>query len=303
MHVERVPLHLAEPPVVVNAGVGVHGVRSLHDVFRLPDLWQLHLYGYSAELTIGGRTYTVAPGWVSFVPADVQVRFDYAGRSEHLFAHFRPAAAGEPVEVPVVRDAGPAAAGLSDLLSAAISASPGGSPRTAAEVWTALWRIAQLPEPATGRARHTAVATAIAHIEANLARPLAVPDIARVAGVSHNHLTRLFRAETGLPVVGWIRQRRMARARHLLTATTMSIPAVAASVGIYDLQAFNKACRRELGASPRAMRSVLSGQAALHDRAEPGCQLVDGRGGDRLDPHDVARHREAQDLHGHHAGP
>jgi AraC family transcriptional regulator len=56
-------------------------------------------------------------------------------------------------------------------------------------------------------------------------------------------------------VVGWIRQRRMARSRHLLTATTMSIPAVAASVGINDLQAFNKACRRELGASPRAVRA------------------------------------------------
>jgi transcriptional regulator GlxA family with amidase domain len=47
----------------------------------------------------------------------------------------------------------------------------------------------------------------------------------------------------------------MARARHLLTATTMSIPAVAASVGINDLQAFNKACRRELGASPRVVRA------------------------------------------------
>ena len=46
----------------------------------------------------------------------------------------------------------------------------------------------------------------------------------------------------------------MARARHLLTATTMSIPAIAASIGITDLQAFNKACRRELGRSPRAIR-------------------------------------------------
>jgi transcriptional regulator GlxA family with amidase domain len=47
----------------------------------------------------------------------------------------------------------------------------------------------------------------------------------------------------------------MARARHLLTATTMRIPAVAATVGFTDLQAFNKACRRELGSSPRAIRA------------------------------------------------
>ncbi|OZM77734.1 AraC family transcriptional regulator [Pseudonocardia sp. MH-G8] len=254
----RVALHLAEPPVVVNAGVGVHGVRSPYDVFRLPDLWQVHVYGYAATLTVAGRPHAVTPGSVSLVPAGVQVRFDYAGRSEHLFAHFRTSPAGEPASVPVVQDAGPAAAGLSGLMRAAIEAFPGGSPRVAAEVWTALWRIAQLPEPDTGHARHGAVAAAIAHIEANLARPLTVPDVARVAGMSHNHLTRLFRAETGLPVVGWIRRRRMARARHLLTATTMSIPAIAATVGIDDLQAFNKTCRRELGASPRAVRATPS---------------------------------------------
>jgi AraC family transcriptional regulator len=55
----------------------------------------------------------------------------------------------------------------------------------------------------------------------------------------------------------------MARARHLLVSSTLSIPAVAASVGIADLQAFNKACRRELGGSPRAVRAgnVVAGAA------------------------------------------
>jgi hypothetical protein len=121
------------------------------------------------------------------------------------------------VSVPVVQDAGPAAAGLSDLLRSAIEASPGASPRVAAEVWTG------------------------------------------------------FRAETGVPVVGYIRQRRMARARHLLIATTMSIPAIAASIGITDLQAFNKACRRELGASPRAIRA---GACPGHTAALAGEGLV-----------------------------
>jgi transcriptional regulator GlxA family with amidase domain len=65
----------------------------------------------------------------------------------------------------------------------------------------------------------------------------------------------LFRAETGYTVVGYIRRRRMERARHLLRESTLSIPAIAASVGVADLQAFNKACRRELGDSPRAVRA------------------------------------------------
>ncbi|MFC0628657.1 AraC family transcriptional regulator [Kribbella deserti] len=258
--VERVPLYLEEPPDLINPGVGVHGVQSLRDVFRLPDLWQFHVYGYHADLTINGHVYPVRPGSVSLVPPGVQVAFDYRGRSEHLFAHFRTALAGDPVMVPVVQDAGVASTVLSDLLREAIRASPGGSRRVVAEVWAALWRVAQLPEQSTHGSSHAAVATAVAHIEANLARPLAVPELARVAGISHNHLTRLFRAETGMTVVAYLRGRRMARARHLLTSSTLSIPAVAASVGINDLQAFNKACRRELGGSPRAVRTGKYGR-------------------------------------------
>lgn len=261
--VERVALHLAEPPELVNPGVGVHGVWTQRDVFRLPDLWQFHVYGYHADLTINGQAYPVHPGSVSLVPPGVQVAFDYRGRSEHLFAHFRTSSAGDPVMVPVVQDAGVESTVLSDLLRQAIRASPGGSRRVVAEVWAALWRVAQLPAPSSDGSSHAAVATAVAHIEANLARPLAVPELARVAGISHNHLTRLFRAETGMTVVAYVRRRRMTRARHLLTSSTLSIPAVAASVGINDLQAFNKACRRELGASPRAVRNTVA--AALED--------------------------------------
>lgn len=254
-----IELHLAQPPEVVNVGAGIHGVRQLRDVFRLPDLWQLHLYNYSADLTVAGTTYSVAPGYVSLTPAGTQVRFDYRGRSEHLYAHFRPVVAGEPSYVPVVQDAGEAAPMLSGLLRSALEASPSGSARTTAEVWTALWRIVDLTDSREGETRHPAVAAAIGYIEANLAQPLTVPVLARLAGVSHNHLTRLFHAETGSTVIAYIRGRRMTRARHLLVSSTLSIPAVAASVGIPDLQAFNKTCRRELGGSPRTIRNAVAG--------------------------------------------
>ncbi|MEV0290129.1 AraC family transcriptional regulator [Kribbella sp. NPDC050820] len=255
-----IALHLAAPPEVVSVGAGIHGVRSLRDVFRLPDLWQLHLYSYSAELTVDGTAYAVAPGYVSLTPAGTLVQFDYRGRSEHLYAHFRPTLAGEPSYLPVVQDAGSAAPVLAELLRSALEALPSGSARVTAEVWTALWRIAELGSSASAQdATHPAVSAAIAHIEANLAQPLTIPALARMAGVSHNHLTRLFHAETGLTVIAYIRRRRMARARHLLVSSTLSIPAVAASVGIPDLQAFNKTCRRELGGSPRAVRNAVAG--------------------------------------------
>ncbi len=243
------------PPQVVNVGVGIHGIARRRDVFRLPDMWQLHLYRYDAELTVDGVAYAIRPGHVSLIPPGAQVHFLYRGRSEHLYAHLRLAASGEARGIPLMQDGGAETPMLSALMLQAIAASPSTPARAAAEVWAVLWRVSQLATPTEAGRPHPAVATAIAHVESHLASPLTVPEIARVAGVSHNHLTRLFRDETGDTVVAHIRRRRMERARHLLRESTLPIPTVAASVGVGDLQAFNKACRRELGASPRAVRA------------------------------------------------
>ncbi|WP_158850165.1 helix-turn-helix domain-containing protein [Saccharothrix deserti] len=249
---EHVTVRLDAPPVVVNLGVGVHGVGNRRDEFLLPELWQLHLYGYTAELSVGGTTHPIRQGHVSLVPPGVRVSYRYQGRSEHLYVHLRLSGKGEALTVPVMQDAGADTPLLAGLLRHAITVAPASPAMAAAEVWTVLWRVARLT--ASG-GPHGAVAAAIAHVEANLAEPLTVPDIATAAGVSHNHLTRLFRAETGDTVVAYIRRRRLERARHLLRESTLPIPAVAAVVGFTDLQAFNKACRRELGASPRAVRA------------------------------------------------
>ncbi|WP_049580882.1 AraC family transcriptional regulator [Streptomyces sp. SBT349] len=248
-------VRLDEPPRVAGIGVGVHGTASPHDTFRLPDLWQLHLYRYTARLIVADTAYTIRPGTVSLVPPGTLVRYQYRGRSEHLYAHLRLSPTGEPRTVPAVQDAGAHTATLSAQLLQAISSAPQAPARTTAEVWSVLWRVAHLPAPDTEGAGHQAVAAAIAHIESRLAEPLTVPGVALAAGVSHNHLTRLFRAETGDTVVAHIRRRRMERAGHLLRETTLPVRSVAASVGIGDLQAFNKICRRELGASPRAVRA------------------------------------------------
>ncbi|MER5430255.1 AraC family transcriptional regulator [Streptomyces sp. NPDC002588] len=255
---DSVELTLDLPPQVANAGVGVHGYAGPHDVFRLPRLWQLHLYGYSGTLEFGGFRHPIRPGHVSLVPPDTEVHFHYdTTPSEHLYAHFRLPGEGERRRVPVMQDAGPDAAVLRGLLRQTVAADTQCPARAAAELWTVLWRMTGLAGASGSgeESRHPALRTAMAHIEEHLAAPLGVPDIARAAGISHTQLTRLFRKHTGLTVVGYIRRRRMERARHLLIASTLAIPAIAATVGIPDLQAFNKTCHRELGASPRAVRS------------------------------------------------
>lgn len=242
-------LRLGAPPTVANAGVGVHGINTARDVFRLPDLWQLHLYGYSAAFAADGLWYDLRPGVVSLVPPGTTVEFRYRGRSEHLYVHFAMAGRRDPF----VGDAGEALPVLRELLLDAIAAFPTAPERSAASVWAALWRVADLIG-ATHAPRNPVVAAVVRQIEAHLAEPLAVAELARVAGVSHNQLTRLFREHVGDTVVGYIAGRRMARALHLLQASTLSVTAIAAAVGIPDLQAFNKACRKAFGASPRALR-------------------------------------------------
>ncbi|MFK8907063.1 helix-turn-helix domain-containing protein [Streptomyces sp. YS-3] len=250
---------LDEPPTLAAVGIGVHGPAGQVDVFSLPDHWQLHLYGYEADLTVDGTAHAIRPGRVSLVPPGAETRYRYRGHSRHLYVHLRLSRTGTAHRIPVIQDAGPELDALTVQLRQALGAWPKTPARAAAEVWAALWRVAQLTpatEPNAQAAVHPAVACAVALIEARLGEPLTVPEIATAAGVSHNHLTRLFRAATGETVVGYIRTRRMERARHFLQATTLSVPAVAASVGIPDLQAFNKACRRALGASPRGIRAA-----------------------------------------------
>jgi AraC-like DNA-binding protein len=259
---QHVELTLDLPPQVVNAGVGVHGSAGPHEVFRLPRLWQLHLYGYAGVLEFGGTRHPIRPGHISLVPPGTEVHFHYdAPRCEHLYAHFRLPGGGERRRVPAMQDAGAEAAVLSGLLRQTVAAGTQSPARASAELWTVLWRATALADAAEHRpgVRHPALRTAMAHIEEHLAGPLTIPDIARAAGVSPTHLTRLFRDGTGHTVVAHIRRRRMERARHLLIASTLAIPAIAATVGIPDLQAFNKTCRRELGASPRSVRAAAGG--------------------------------------------
>jgi hypothetical protein len=87
--VRHVPLRLDEAPTVVDAGIGVHGVSTAHDVFRLPDLRQLHLYHYEGALSLGQSVHPIRRRHVSLVPPNTDVRFHYRGRSEHFYVHLR----------------------------------------------------------------------------------------------------------------------------------------------------------------------------------------------------------------------
>jgi AraC-like DNA-binding protein len=272
LHVTEPPaviMDLSEAPRVVSQGRATHGVGRLVDEFRLPGLWSLHLYGYTAELEVDDVAYVITPGSVSLVPPESLIRYRYEGSSTHLYAHLqvdRESTADQPVgaagvawPLHLIMHPGSELPVITDLFESAVGSAATRPERTRADLWLALLRLAALDRDrdlagSRGSLGAEHLTKALAHIERHLAEPLTVPEIATAVGVSHNHLTRLFTAGQGETVVGYVRRRRVEHARQLLVHSTMSIAAIAATVGIRDLQAFNKACRAVTGLGPRALR-------------------------------------------------
>ncbi|HLT62449.1 MAG TPA: AraC family transcriptional regulator [Microlunatus sp.] len=249
-----VEISLAAPPEVHAQGRSTHGIGRLEDRFQLPRSWSLHLYDYRAELEVDGRTFEVAPGTVSLVPPAARIRYRYQGPSTHLYAHLG-AVAGPATRLPMIMSPGAELPMITDLMTSAVSSAAFRPERTRADIWGVLLRLSDRPLPRRPASpTHDHVVAAMAYIESRLTDRLTVPQVAAAAGISANHLTRLFAAEVEQTVVGYIRRRRIEHARRLLTSSTMSISAIAAAVGFPDLQAFNKACRAVTGQSPRRLR-------------------------------------------------
>lgn len=98
-------------------------------------------------------------------------------------------------------------------------------------------------------------------IDAHLAEPISITELAAELSVSPKTLSRRIKAATGGSPVKFIQQRRLLRASHLIETTTRSIEAVAAEVGYQDGTALRKLVKREFGTTPAALRAARSPQA------------------------------------------
>jgi len=94
----------------------------------------------------------------------------------------------------------------------------------------------------------------VEHLEANLARPVGIAELAAIAGLSPYHFARSFRTATGEPPHRALVRLRLERARSLLERTDRPVGEVAAAVGYETPQALARAFRRELGTTPGAYR-------------------------------------------------
>lgn len=243
---------LAQPPEIVALSKNVHGFDPV-DVYCLPHLWSLHLYAYEGELKVGPHELPIRPGHLGLTPAGKVTEFHYRGISTHIYAHFRFPASEEPSQrLPAMIDLGDRYEETYQRLAAAVGADPR---RQSALVWDLLWEMSEAASSdANPSGPHPAVRIAVEAIEGRLTEPLSVAELAREACVSYSYLARLFQEEFGESVVAYIRRRRVERATHLLTRSTLPIKSIGPAVGISDLQRFNKLIRQETGLSPRQLR-------------------------------------------------
>lgn len=92
------------------------------------------------------------------------------------------------------------------------------------------------------------------YINANLDQPLTLDDLAVEAGLSPYHLAKMFKVNFGLPPHRFVMDRRICRAKELLTHTDAALADVALACGYSSQSHFTNSFRRYMGVSPKVYR-------------------------------------------------
>src|SRR5580698_8812271 len=92
-------------------------------------------------------------------------------------------------------------------------------------------------------------------IESHLAEALSLDEIAGVAGISRFHMVRAFAAATGLPVMRYVRARRLTEAARALASGAPDILSLALEADYGSHEAFTRAFRDRFGVTPEAVRA------------------------------------------------
>ncbi len=254
-------LNLNQPPEIVSAGLSTHGLNG-EERYLLANHWCLHLYLYEVELQFDQYRFQVRPGYVTIVPPNIPICYAYTGPGTHLYFLFTAAEAdkGDGVSVPPISNLGDAFEGEFAAIKNVVGSIDSAPYRLRSRLWSLLAMLADrnVSAPNHPATAHPAVRRAQQLIELRLSDTISVADLADEVDVSLSYLAKLFRKACGQTVAEYIIRRRAERAFHLIANSTMPIKAIAYSVGLPDLQQFNKAIRRSFGRSPRTIREMAT---------------------------------------------
>ncbi len=89
-----------------------------------------------------------------------------------------------------------------------------------------------------------------AYIEDNLERSIGLEELAAVVKVSRFHFSRLFKRSTGTTAITYVEQRRISRAKTLITETDLPLSEIALLTGFADQSHFTRRFHRYAGCTP-----------------------------------------------------
>ena len=102
----------------------------------------------------------------------------------------------------------------------------------------------------------------------NLDHRLSLDHLARKVNLSRWGLSHLFRRETGLSPMQWLKSQRIAHAKLLLEKTFLTVKEVRAQVGAPDASHFARQFRHAFGLSPIQFRAYRKPKYT-HERSWP----------------------------------
>ena len=220
----------------------------------------LACYAGAGEVWIGGGWEPCTPGLAYLTPPDAPHAYRTVGRDRWEFAWvwWHPSTTGEP---PLIELDEPALVRAdSEYLRLAILGlyreSIGPHQPTVLDHWVELVHAytVRLGQGARHRRASRSLLSLWERVDANLAHPWTLGELADRSAMSAEHLRRLCRQQTGRGPMHQVAFLRMRRAATLLESTRQKIGAIAASVGYDNAFAFSTAFKRHMGASPAAYR-------------------------------------------------
>jgi AraC family transcriptional regulator len=94
------------------------------------------------------------------------------------------------------------------------------------------------------------------YLHASFHRPIAIADVAEVAGVHPIHLTRVFRRHIGVSMGEYTRRLRLTWAAGQLAGSDLTLAEVAVAAGFVDQSHFTRVFKRHTGLTPGQFRAA-----------------------------------------------
>jgi AraC family transcriptional regulator len=114
--------------------------------------------------------------------------------------------------------------------------------------------VAGPPSPPQGRLRMSEVERLVGYVDSRLSTNIALTELAGLLGYSESQLVRLFKSSFGVSPYQYVLQRRVERAKSLLTDGRHSLAEIALACGFATQSHFSASFKARIGLTPGAYR-------------------------------------------------